>query len=362
MSWGNPKTLSEKALVRLLWPASAGLGTASYMRMMAYNTGILKQKHVPALVISVGNITCGGTGKTPVTIDLAQRLIARGRKVAVLSRGYKRLSKEDALIVSDGREIRVACSDAGDEPYLIAGAVPDAVVIVGAKRAQTAVMAAQRFQCDTIILDDAFQHFGVARDVDIVLIDYNDELENDHLLPAGRLREPLSALARAQYVVITKVPSEPDQAKLQRISSLVMKYAPHAELSSCRITSKNLHPFGCPDVTLGPATLHDTRVFAFCGIARPDLFLEQLRAMGAQIVGHKTFPDHHWYSHQDVATIERMYVQSGAEMVITTEKDGVKLVPALVKQLPLTVLRQKVEWMGPIPVVGRLQELVKGRI
>jgi tetraacyldisaccharide 4'-kinase len=354
MTWGNPESLGEKALVKLLWPASVGLGTASFARMVAYNFGVLKQQHFRGEVISIGNITVGGTGKTPVTIDLAQRLMANGRKVGILSRGYKRLSKEKIVIVSNGRTLLASSSEAGDEPYLIASAAPQACVIVGAKRVETAQIAIERFGCDTIILDDGFQHFAIARDQDVVLIDYNDDLQNDHILPAGRLREPLSGLARANWIVITKLPQVVDQERLRRLQALAMRYAPSAQISACRMVAHALTPFNYSDVPLGAATVRNTRVFAFCGLARPEAFLEQLQGMGANVLGHKWFPDHHWYTHQDIEAIAREYRSVGAEMVITTEKDSVKLQSAMVKDLPLAVLQQKLEWTGPIPVVSAI--------
>jgi tetraacyldisaccharide 4'-kinase len=357
MSWGNPRSLAEKTLVKLLWPASLGVGTASYMRMLAYNHGMLKQQHFGKLVLSVGNITVGGTGKTPVTIDLAQRLINSGRKVAVLSRGYRRLSKEEVVVVSDGRQVLVSSQDAGDEPYMIASTVPQATVIVGAKRAQTAKVAEERYGCDTIILDDGFQHFGMARDVDVVLVDYNDDLENDHLLPAGRLREPLSGLARADWVVITKVPEQYDEQRMAHLRALISRHAPNAELSACRMVPTALTPFGCPDVTLSAATLRKMPVFAFSGIARPEAFLQQLHSIGTNVAGQKNFPDHHWYTHQDVASIKRESEAVNAELVVTTDKDAVKLPSAIVKELPLAVLRQRLDWLGPIPASDRPRNL-----
>lgn len=317
--------------------------------MVAYGAGVLKQSRVAARVISIGNITVGGTGKTPVTIDLATRLIERGSKVAILSRGYKRLSKDRNLVVSDGKSLQVNSAEAGDEPYLIASRVPNAVVIVGAKRAETAKLATEQFGCDTILLDDGFQHFGIARDTDIVLLDYNDEPEQDHILPAGRLREPLSALARADWIIITKVPTANADAKLHRLRTLAARFAPNAKLSACRMGAHSLSPFGCPDVTLGGGGLVGVGVLAFCGIARPATFFEELRRLGANIVGERTFPDHVWYTNKDIETIAQQSKDVGAELIVTTEKDAVKLLPASVKHLPLAVLKQTLEWVGPIP-------------
>lgn len=350
MSWGNPETSQEKLLCALLWPASAGFGIGLYARMIAYNLNLLKQKRVPATVISVGNITCGGTGKTPITIDLTQRLVEMGHKVAVLSRGYKRLSKDRILVVSDGAGNVASCPESGDEPYLIAKSVPEAVVIVGSKRTDTAPLAVKRYGCDVIILDDGFQHFPLARNNDVVLIDYNDDLSRDKLLPAGRLREPLSALARADWVIVTKVPSSPDLERLSNLRMLIARYAPKAHVSACRMKASQLQPLGAPEIKLSLQSLHGASVFAFSGIARPAAFVEQLEDLAADVVARRNFGDHHWYTHADVGELRAAFTESGAKYLVTTEKDAVKLHPAMAKELPIAVLRQEVEWIGPLPL------------
>src|SRR4030095_1263679 len=209
MSWGNPENAAENLLASLLKPAAAAYGAGAYARLVAYSSGWLRRHRLDAPVISIGNITCGGTGKTPLTVDLARRLIGAGRKVGVLSRGYKRRSRGEIVIDSDGKDTLASVRDCGDEPYMVAQAVPEAVVIVGPRRHITGAIATAIYDCNVLILDDGFQHLPVTRDADLVLIDYHDEPEKDALLPAGRLREPLSALSRADHVVITRVPENP---------------------------------------------------------------------------------------------------------------------------------------------------------
>lgn len=350
MTWGNPETTQEKLLAKLLWPVSAGFGIGLYARMMAYNFQILRQQQAEVPVISIGNITCGGTGKTPVAIDLARRLTQMGHRVGVLSRGYKRLSKDPILVVSNGRGEIATCGESGDEPYLIARSVPEAVVIVGSKRVRTAPLAVKRYGCDVLLLDDGFQHFPIARNSDVVLIDYNDDLAKDRLLPAGRLREPLSALARADWVIVTKVPPSPDLERLFSIRSLIAQHAPNAHVSSCRMIPHAVQTLESPDVVLSNDTLKGTKVFAFSGIARPSAFTDQLAELGAQVVGRRSFGDHHWYTHEDMAELRFEFERSGADLIITTEKDAVKVSPGMSKGLPIAVLQQRLEWLGPLPL------------
>lgn len=351
MSWGNPKNTKEKALVALLWPAATAYGVGAFSRLMAYNTGLLRRSRLDVPVVSIGNITVGGTGKTPITIDLARRMQIAGYKVGILSRGYKRKSNAKRIIVSDGEHLLTSSFECGDEPYMMSQALPRCVVIAGAKRAENAQIAVNKFGCTALILDDGFQHFGMARNHDVALIDYNDELENDHLLPAGRLREPLAALVRADWVVVTKVPEHTDQDKLNRIRALISKQAPDAQITSCRIRPAAVQAYGS-DVQMPADTLDGAKVFAFCGIARPDTFFAALRSLGAEIVGQRVFGDHHWFTPKEVDELADAMEESGAEMLLTTEKDAVRLIPELVQNVTLGVLKQKIEWLGPVPVLN----------
>ena len=350
MSWGNPSNTKERALAALLWPAATAYGVGAFSRLLAYNTGLIKQRKLEVPVISVGNITVGGTGKTPITVDLARRLHIAGHKVGILSRGYKRKSQAKRIIVSDGQHLLSSSFECGDEPYMMAQSLPKCVVIVGADRSENAMIAINKFGCTALILDDGFQHFKVKRNSDVALIDYNDELENDHLLPAGRLREPLSGLVRADWVVITKVAEQPDPDKLDRLHALIAKNAPHAKVTSCRIKAAALQAYGS-DVQMPADALEGTKVFAFCGLAKPELFFDSLRELGAEVTGTRSFPDHHWFTPREVDELRTAMEETGAEMLVTTEKDAVRLIPELVQNAAVGIVKQKVEWLGIVPVL-----------
>lgn len=349
MSWGNPENWIEATRARILWPASFAFGLAGSARMLAYQKGILKRKTFDATVLSVGNITCGGTGKTPVTIDLASRLVEDGRRVAILSRGYRRRSTEQSLIVSDGKGSLASCSDSGDEPYLIAKSVPEAVVIVGSRRVVTAELAVKEFGCDVILLDDGFQHVAVARDLDVVLIDYHDELYKDHLLPAGRLREPVTALSRATWIVITKVPENADLQRLEKMRSQLASLSPSATISACRMLTNSLVDVSLSGTSADLSLLNGKTVVAFSGIARPSAFTAELSSLGASVAHQRSHPDHHWYTPSDIDALRELQAKHSASLIITTEKDAVKLNHELVQDLPIFALQQNIEWLGPVP-------------
>ena len=351
MSWGNPTTPLEKFRKTLLTPASAAYFIGSLMRLQGYRNGLLKREQVEIPVISVGNITCGGTGKTPVTIDLAQRFVLAGVKVGILSRGYKRQSKDATLVVSDGAGNFANCADSGDEPYLIAKRVPKAVVLVGSNRRASANLAVSHYNCQVLILDDGFQHLAVHRDADLVLIDYNDEPANDSLLPAGRLREPLSALSRSTSLVITKIPDNYDSSKLERLEKFLSSYASEQTISKCRFTPSQLVSPTC--VMLQADALKGNSIVAVSALARPEPFHKLLRERGANLVDTLSWPDHHWYSDDDMKRIEA--AGERADLVVTTEKDMVKMKPSERLAEKLYALRIETEWLSsPPPAVTQI--------
>lgn len=359
--------VKNKLIRNIFSPASFAYGLGAYCRMQAYASGLAPRVTSSVPVISVGNITVGGTGKTPLTIELARQLTNEGRRVAILSRGYKRKSKQPFVIVSDGASSRASVFESGDEPYLMAQAVPEAVVIAGPDRTKTAQLAAQEYLADVILLDDGFQHVKLKRKYDLVLIDYNDNLADELLLPAGRLREPLTALGRASHVVLTKIPELADKARLESIGELVARYAPQAQLHLCRFKPKRLKPLSSiiaqQNVSLGDrndasqpfatAALGSARVLLVSGIARPKSFENVARSFCRNIVSELTFSDHHWYSASDIRAIEREMARHKAEFVVTTEKDLVKLAAP---EVPLQNLQEKIyavelstEWLGTAP-------------
>ncbi|HEY9678021.1 MAG TPA: tetraacyldisaccharide 4'-kinase [Drouetiella sp.] len=347
MSWGNPTTPFDKLRKTVLTPASFAYFVGSLARLEGYRVGMLKREQADVPVISIGNITCGGTGKTPVTIDLAQKFIAAGLKVGILSRGYKRKSKERTVVVSDGAGNFADCESAGDEPYLIAKRLPKAVVLVGSNRRASAALAVSHYGCEILLLDDGFQHFPIRRDLDIVLIDYNDEPKRDSLLPSGRLREPLSALSRASSLVITKIPENPDQEKIQRLEQTLREHAGDKPVDKCTFEASNL--VSPNSVVLPVSAMNGNKVIAVSALARPESFVSMLTQRGADVVKTMTFQDHHWYSAEDLDSIEAAI--TNGTMVITTEKDLVKMKPSEKLAERLYALRIDTKWIDSPPAV-----------
>jgi tetraacyldisaccharide 4'-kinase len=290
-----------------LWPLTLPYGALAHLRARAYRKGILRQRRLDGVVISVGNLTVGGTGKTPMVLWIAQRLLAEGKSVGILTRGYRGQS-----LTSDARGPQTPGSTS-DEVQLLKSRLGDRVAFgVGADRYSHGQELAKR-GVKWFILDDGFQHLPLARDVDVVLIDATNPFGGGNLLPAGRLREPRTGLARADIVVITRSNRAPAvEAAIARDSEAPVFYA-RAVLDSVYA------PFH-PHLTEDDA--RQRKFFAFCGIGNPSAFLADLRDWGFHIVGHRFFPDHHRYSPGDISEIEREAQNLGAEGVIGTEKDS----------------------------------------
>lgn len=347
MSWGNPTTTLEKLRKTVLTPASLAYFMGSLCRLEGYRIGLLKREQQDVPVLSVGNITCGGTGKTPITIDLAQKFIEAGVKVGILSRGYKRQSQNQTVVVSDGAGHYATCEESGDEPYLMAKRLPKAVVLVGANRKASASLAVSHYGCQLLILDDGFQHFPLRRDVDLVLIDYNDEPGNDSLLPSGRLREPLSALSRATSLVITKIPENFDAEKIQRLEKFLHRYTGNKPIDKCSFVASHLVAQNC--VILPVDALKGNSIVAVSALARPAPFHNLLTEKGANIIKSLSWTDHHWYTDADMQAIES--AAANASMIITTEKDLVKMKPSDRLAEKLYALRIETNWIGTPPKI-----------
>jgi tetraacyldisaccharide 4'-kinase len=359
----SPKPAVNHFLRGLLMPAAVTYGAGALARVLAYAGGVMPRYQAQVPVVSIGNLTVGGTGKTPVAIDLAKKFVSAGYRPVVLSRGYKRKSVEPYVIVSDGKAVRATCEDAGDEPYLIALSASGAAVVVGAHRAETAEIAISELGCNLIILDDGFQHLKVKRDIDIVLIDYNDDISNDLLLPAGRLREPLAALARASSIVITKVPHEPDHQKLERTSQIIHKYNPLASIGLLRFNADALVTFDTHDpsgsrlATQAGLTSAPRRPLAFCGLARPERFFQELESNNIVPAQTLAFPDHHWYSPSDGSKLNDLARKTKADAFVTTEKDIVKFANLRYQlELPLVALGLTTQWISTLPPA--IEELI----
>ncbi len=317
-----------------LIPLSYLYGLAMRMRSALYARGLLIQHSLPCRVISVGNLTVGGTGKTPVVIALMNALASGGHRVGVISRGYGRRSSADVLEVSDGHAIRGDPAETGDEPFLIAQRCPGMPVAVGADRYRVGRHMLDRFGIKTLVLDDGLQHLALHRDVDILVLDAIAPFGNGYLLPRGRLREPLSALGRASAVLVTRARQA---GALDSLKAEIRAVAPSIPIWVTDFVPSALVRVGSegPSEALGPARLKGERVLAVSGIGNPDSFRWLLVAAGATVADHCVFPDHHAYSREDLQRVKQAAERVGADRIVTTEKDAVKLAGLVSSPSPL---------------------------
>lgn len=310
------------------------------LRNWLYNRGVLRSVGLRARVISVGNVTVGGTGKTPLVEMLARFLRDEGRRVAVLSRGYGRKEK-GIVVVSDGKEIRVNAEAAGDEPMLLARRLKGIPVLVGRDRAVTGRIAVESFGCNVLLLDDAFQHRRVKRDLDFVSIDSTNLWGNGRLLPAGPLRESLGALARADVVLFARCDASSDVEeavkRVQRYKRAKILFAWHRPLEWVSALDGGEHSLDL---------LKGKRVVGFAGIGNPEAFRSTLRATGVDLVRLIKFKDHHWYNRGDFERIAGFVDASEAEAIVTTEKDSVRLSVPQAWEVPVYYLRIDFEIQG----------------
>jgi tetraacyldisaccharide 4'-kinase len=306
-------------------PAKLYAGAVS-ARAWLYENAWLEQQRLDAPVISVGNLTVGGTGKTPCVAWLANRLRAEGHTVAILSRGYKRMSA-GRVEVSDGQAILCNAQMAGDEPYLLAQTCPGVRVVVEQDRYAAGKWLAERAQVSVFLLDDGYQHLRLQRDLNLLLLDATESLAEARMVPFGRLREPLTALRRADAVIVTRADQSLEQGALENTIKRYMRagtpvfYAQHRLTGARRLPEGALSDFA--DLVAQP-------VAAFSGIARPAQFIRDLHQRQLRVVWQQGFPDHHRYTATDWAAINAAAVQAGAAALITTEKDAANLAAELI--------------------------------
>jgi tetraacyldisaccharide 4'-kinase len=323
-----------KFVEALGWPASVLFGAAARLRASCYRKGMLRRRRLDGVVISVGNLTVGGTGKTPMVIWLAERLIAQGKRVGVLTRGYRGFFGHFSRGVP-GAQLSYHKPELvyGDEVCLLLGRLPvrpQFMIGVGADRYARGRELEQQ-GVEWLVLDDGFQHLRLIRDVDIVLLDATDPFGGGHLLPAGRLREPKSALARAHLIVITRSDHAPAvETIVQRYTDAPIFYAQTEFEGIVRSTG----PLPDPEPDWAKKKL-----FAFCGIGNPIAFFEDLHRWGLQVVSTAPFRDHHCYSQRDADELERRALAAGAEALVCTEKDAMNLGRADFHQLPVCYCR-----------------------
>ncbi len=289
------------------------------LRNTLFDLRLLPLRRLPRPVISVGNLSVGGTGKTPLTVMLAGMLKANGYRPAILSRGYRRHRQSKISVISDGGQRYLRPGEAGDEPFLMAELLGDVPVIVGANRFRAGTTAIENFEVDVLILDDGFQHRWLRRDVDICLLEMRSPFGNGYLLPAGPLREQPSALKRADIIIMTA-----NSERCEGVSSFpeVGSGAPDRVFYSWR------RPVAVLDgrMTLHPITFLDgKRIYAFAGIGTPLSFRETIEGLGASILRFVTYPDHHAFERREIARITEEAQLLQADLILTTEKDGVRL-------------------------------------
>ncbi len=320
-------------------------------RTSLYSLGLLKTKRLPRPVISIGNITVGGTGKTPLVMTLSTGLMERGVSTAILSRGY-RGKKGSSPLVTDGQNILLSPEESGDEPFLMASVMKGIPVLVGKDRFKNGEMALERFPVHGFLLDDGFQHLPLHRDLNVLLIDSQIGFGDGYLLPRGILREPLSHLRRADLFLLTKV----EDAQACRSLELTLREI-HP---SAPIFHSHYEPSGFirSNGTVEPIRfLKGKKVLALSGIANPAYFSSLLRKCGMEVAGEMIFPDHHQYTGQDLTSILREVTK--IESIVTTEKDLVKLKTLPVDSLPLYALRIEVKIQQEEEFYKRVMEVFR---
>jgi tetraacyldisaccharide 4'-kinase len=343
---GKRTSLSARLQLALLIPLSLVYALLQRLRAGLYRAGTLDVRRLPRPVISIGNITVGGTGKTPVTAYIARQLLAQGLRVAVLSRGYGGSLEGEVEIVSDGNMTFLSAAECGDEPFLLASTVPGLMVVIGSDRYAAGLLAMEQLQPDIFLLDDGFQHLRLYRDLNILLLDYARPFGNVWTLPAGLLREPKNAILRADLIIHTRCPEGVG------VSAAVADCCARHLLSDV-IPLSGGEPSDF-EVLRGKKTL------AFAGIAEPDLFFDELRGRGLDLVATMNFPDHAVYDDETLKKISDQFVFSEAEILLTTEKDGVKLnvVPA---EISGKILLARLELVidDPAPLTALLRNLLQ---
>lgn len=308
-----------------LTPFSVLYGAVVRARMALYRAGALPAHVVGAPVVSVGNLTAGGTGKTPLVGWVARALAAEGRRSCVLSRGYRRDDERKLVVVSDGGRLLADAREGGDEPRLLAEQLLGvAAVVSDADRVAAARWAMEVLGSDAFVLDDGFQHLRLARDLDVVTVDATDPWGGRLLLPRGRLREPLKGLARAGCVVITRADLASDVEGLR--SEIARLCGGRSAILTSRFRTRALRPLNKGAAGDGPLDAGAPQpAAAFCAVGNPRAFFAHLRASGHDLSHTRAFPDHHAYTQKDLDRLTREAEGRGAVALLTTAKDAVKL-------------------------------------
>ena len=318
----NPgENLSSRFLLAPLTFLSFLYSLAVSVRVYFYRKGIYQSRSLPCRVVSVGNLTLGGTGKTPFVILLAEMILRRGYRAAVLSRGYKGKYEGPCALVSDGERVFMDSIEAGDEPSLLARKLKGIPVIVGRERWAAGRLAIDRFRTEVLVLDDGYQHLALKRDLNFLLLDSFSPFGNGRLFPRGELREPLTQVRRADALVLTK--GGPDDTIINS-GKRFMNLLEGRPVFRVRYEPEEIIVWG-GEGGLPPLYMKKKKVWAFSGLARPESFEKTLRGLEAEIVGSEAFPDHYAYEGRDLERLIERSMRAGAEAMVTTEKDMVRI-------------------------------------
>jgi len=334
---------------------------AVQFRHWLYDKGMFRRTPLGCLVVSIGNLTCGGTGKTPVVEVFARTLAQKGRKVAILSRGYK--SKDRSLfekikelskskknevpprVVSDGKDLLLNSAAAGDEPYMLASNLQNVIVLVDKDRVKSGRYAISEYEVDTLILDDGFQYLDLKPHINILLVDSTNPFHNHHVLPRGLLREPIKNLRMADYVFLTK---SNGGNHIRHLKWFIEHHNRKAEIIECCHRPRYLEDVFNKGERCSLEHLDGYKIGALSGIASPQGFEEFIEKLGAEIVYLERFADHHNYVQQEIIDFINNAKKAGAELLITTEKDAVRMPTLLRRDIPFYFLRVEIDILSGI--------------
>ena len=325
-------------------------------RIWLYDNRIVRNRAIGCLVVSIGNLSCGGTGKTPVVEVFAKTLSQKGRKVAVLSRGYR--SRDRSLlaklrqkfsskklevpprIVSDGKKLLLDSVSAGDEPFMLASNLKNVVVLVDKDRVKSGLYAIDEFHTDTLILDDGFQYLNLKAHINILLVDSTAPFDNHHVLPLGLLREPVKNIWRADYIFLTKSDGSP---KLRHLKAFLRRHNRRAEIIECCHKPVHLEEVYERGRRSPLSLLKGKRIASVSGIACPSSFDEFLTRLGGKLMMTRHFADHHRFRQQEMIDFINEARDKGAEMILTTEKDAVRMPRLDRRDIPILFLRVEID-------------------
>lgn len=344
----------DKVLVDLMFIASRFYRAGIQFRNWMYDKRVIRHHALGCLVVSIGNLSCGGTGKTPVVEVFARSLNAQGRRVAVLSRGYRRrkptfrekwarrfgkYEEQPPAVVSDGRNLLLDSAVAGDEPYMLASNLPGVAVVVDKDRVKSGIYAIDHFHSDVIILDDGFQYLMLKPHINIALVDSTSPFGNGHVLPRGTLREPIKNIRRADYVFLTK---SDGSHKINHLKRFIRRHTLRAEIIECCHQPKHLVDLDTRE-EFPLESLKNAKVAALSAIANPASFEGFLEKFGADIKLRDHYADHHRYTEEEIRDFMRQAKAQGAERIITTEKDAVRIPKITDAELPIAFLRIEID-------------------